>query len=148
MRFHQFSELTMYKILIISTVLFLSACAQQPPKPLRGEFSNMSPQQYQATPVADLKIRWTGIVIDVENKPDHSCLIIMAKVPNQYARPSYENRIDLGRFIACKSTFIEPANFKNKAVTVTGRVKQLVVKKIDELDYSYPLVDADIIYLW
>lgn len=137
----------MYKLVIIVSILFLSACAQ-PPKPLRGEFSNMSPQQYQKTPVADLKVRWTGIVVEVENKTDHSCLIIMAKVPNQYGRPSFENRIDLGRFIACKSTFIEPAYFKNKAVTVTGRVKQLVVKKVDELDYNYPLVDADIIYLW
>jgi outer membrane lipoprotein len=108
----------------------------------------MPPYQYQKTPVAALKVRWTGIVIEVENKDDHSCMTVMAKVPNEYARPSFQKRIDLGRFIACKPTFIEPAYFKNKAVTVTGRVKRLVTKKIDQMDYNYPLVDADVIYLW
>ena len=137
----------MLKILPVVLTLILTACAQ-PPKPLRGDYSTMPPQQYQKTPVTDLKIRWTGIVIDVENKPEHSCLTVMAKVPNQYARPSYQNRVDLGRFIACKPKFLEPKYFTNRAVTVTGRVKRLVVKKIDELDYNYPLVDADVIYLW
>ncbi len=133
--------------LILVLALLLTACVQ-PPKPLRGEYSTMPPQQYQKTPVTDLKVRWTGIVIDVENKPEHSCITVMAKVPNQYARPSYQNRMDLGRFIACKPKFLEPKYFKDRAVTITGRVKRLVVKKIDELDYNYPLVDADVIYIW
>lgn len=137
----------MMKPLILVLSLLLTACVQ-PPKPLRGDYSTMPPQQYQKTPITDLRIRWTGIVIDVENKPEHSCLIIMAKVPNEYARPSYQNRVDLGRFIACKPKFLEPKYFKGRAVTVTGRVKRLVVKKIDALDYNYPLVDADVIYVW
>ena len=141
------SDNTMMKALTLVLALLLTACAQ-PPKPLRGDFSSMSPQQYQKTPITDLQVRWTGIVIEVENKAEHSCLTIMAKVANDYAKPSYRNRVDLGRFIACKPKFLEPAYFKDRAVTVTGQVKRLVVKKIDELDYNYPLVDADVIYVW
>lgn len=128
-------------------LLILTACVQ-PPKPLRGEFSDVSPQAYQTNPVNDLVVRWTGFVVDVENKNDHSCLTIMAKIPDQLGRPSKRVRLDQGRFIACKPKFLEPAFFKNKAVTITGPVKKLVTKKLDEMDYAYPLVDAQVIYVW
>ena len=87
-------------------------------------------------------------MVEVENKNDHSCLTIMAKVPDQLSRPSKRVRLDQGRFIACKPKFLEPAFFKNKAVTITGPVKKLVNKKLDEMDYAYPLVDAQVIYVW
>jgi outer membrane lipoprotein len=128
-------------------LLTLTACVQ-PPKPLRGEFSDVTPQAYQAKPVKDLVVRWTGFVVEVDNKNDHSCLTIMAKVPDQLGRPSKRVRLDQGRFIACKPKFLEPAFFKNKAVTITGPVKKLVSKKLDEMDYAYPLVDAQVIYVW
>ncbi len=132
---------------IALSALLLTACVQ-PPQPLRGEFSDISPKAYQAQPIEDLNIRWTGFVVDVENTAEHSCLIIRAKVPDEVARPSRRIRVDQGRFIACKPTFLEPMSFIRKAVTVTGPVKRMVSKKVDELDYDYPLVDAKIIYVW
>lgn len=134
-------------IATIALTLTLSACIQ-PPKPLRGEFSDVSPEAYQKSPVDHLMIRWTGFVVDVENKENHSCLTIIAKVPDDFARPSKRIRVDKGRFIACKPNFLEPASFMKKAVTVTGPVKRLVTKKLDKMDYDYPLVDAKVIYVW
>ncbi len=134
----------------IATTLFaltLTACVQ-PPQPLRGEFSDISPASYQQNPIENLNIRWTGFVVDVENKAQHSCLTIMAKVPDELARPSRRIRVDQGRFIACKPKFLEPEFFMKKPVTITGTVKRLVNKKIDELDYAHPLVDAAVIYVW
>jgi outer membrane lipoprotein len=133
--------------IILLLALALTACIQ-PPKPLRGEFSDISPEAYQKNPINNLNIRWTGFVVDVDNKEDHSCMTIIAKVPDEFARPSKRIRMDKGRFIACKPKFLEPASFKNKAVTVTGPVKRLVTKKLDEMDYNYPLVDAKVIYVW
>lgn len=133
--------------IITLLILTLSACVQ-PPHPLRGEFSDVSPKAYQAQPIKDLNIRWTGFVVDVENTAQHSCLTIRAKVPDVMARPSKRIRIDQGRFIACKPTFLEPESFMKKPVTVTGPVKRMVTKKIDELEYDYPLVDAQVIYIW
>ena len=135
------------RTVILAIIVTLTACVQ-PPRPLRGSFSDISPKAYQQKPVKDLLIRWTGFVIDVENKADHSCLTIMAKVSDMMAKPSRNIRLDLGRFIACKPNFLEPEFFKHKAVTITGPVKKLVNKKIDELDYAYPLVDAEVIYVW
>ena len=129
------------------SILSLNACIQ-PPQPLRGEFSDISPIAYQAKPVKDLNVRWTGFVVNVENAENHSCLTIRAKVPDEVARPSKRIRMDQGRFIACKSTFLEPDSFLKKPVTVTGQAKRLVNKKIDDLDYAYPLVDTKVIYVW
>lgn len=132
---------------LLSSVLALSACVQHP-KPLQGEFSEISPKAYQAKPIDNLRVRWTGFVVDVENNDKHSCLIVRAKVPDATGRPSRHVRVDQGRFMACKPTFLEPMSFIRKPVTVTGTVKRLVTKKIDELDYAYPLVDAKVIYVW
>lgn len=136
------------KTFSILSVLLLTACSIQPPKPLQGRYSEISPNTYKNNPIANLNIRWTGFVIDVENNKDHSCLTIIAKVPDQVARPSRSNRVDQGRFIACKPTFLEPASFVKKPVTVTGPVKRLITKKLGEMDYQYPLVDAKVIYVW
>ncbi|TDR18364.1 Slp family lipoprotein [Marinicella litoralis] len=136
------------KTISLLIMALLTACSSQPPKPLRGEFSAISPEAYQKNPIKNLKVRWTGFVVDVENKESHSCLTIMAKVPDQFARPSKRIRVDQGRFIACKPKFLEPAFFLKKAVTVTGPVKKIVNSKIDEMTYPYPLVDAQVIYVW
>lgn len=140
-------DVTMKSIVLVILSLYLTACVQ-PPQPLRGEFSDVSPEAYQKQPIPNLTIRWTGFVVDVENQKEHSCLTVIAKVPDAYARPSKSIRIDKGRFIACKPKFLEPASFIDKAVTVTGPVKRLVTKELDEMDYAYPLVDAQIIYVW
>jgi outer membrane lipoprotein len=80
--------------------------------------------------------------------PNTVVLTIVAKVPDSVARPSKRIRVDQGRFLACKPTFLEPNSLLKKPVTVTGPVKRLVTKKVDEMDYSYPLVDAQVIYIW
>ena len=128
-------------------VLTLTACIQ-PPKPLRGEYSDVSPVAYQKNPIENLNVRWTGFVVNVDNKEDHSCLTVVAKVPDKVARPSKRIRVDQGRFIACKTTYLEPNSMLKKPVTITGVVKRMVNKKIDELDYPHPLVDAQVIYVW
>ena len=135
------------KTLSLLSVLILTACIQ-PPKPLQGEYSDVSPDSYKKQPIENLNIRWTGFVVDVEIMEDHSCLTVVAKVPDEVARPSKRIRLDQGRFIACKPTFLEPESFLKKAVTITGPVKRLVKKKLGEMDYQYPLVDAKVIYVW
>lgn len=140
-------HIDMKLLITLLTLLLLTGCIQ-PPKPLRGEYADISPKAYQTNPIENLNVRWTGFVIDVENKENHSCLTMIAKVPDVQAKPSRRIRVDQGRFIACKPTFIEPESFLKKPVTITGQVKKMIRKKIDELEYNYPLVDAKVIYVW
>ncbi len=137
----------MKTIIIICCTLTLFSCAQ-PPKPLQGDFIDMTPKNYIQNPIADLKIRWTGFVVDVENQKDYSCLIIIGKLADAYAKPSRQYRMDTGRFIACKPQFLDPASIKNKPVTVIGHVKKVVTKNINNHPYSHPLIDAETIYVW
>ncbi|MCF6300874.1 MAG: Slp family lipoprotein [Proteobacteria bacterium] len=137
----------MKQIIVILFTLSLSACVQ-PPKPLRGEFSSISPLQVQKSKQLNQLVRWTGFVVDVENQENRSCLVIVSKVPDAMSKPSRRYRIDQGRFIACKKTFLEPEFFVDKAVTVTGVVKEIVKKDIGEHPYNYPVVDTKVIYAW
>lgn len=134
-------------IITLSLSVLLAACVQVP-KPLQGEFSQITPQNYAAKPQPDLAVRWTGVVIDVENKNQASCLTVIGKVANEMGRPSYRYRMDTGRFIACKPQFLDPEQFKGKAITITGTAKTVVEKKVGEHNYRYPLVDSKVIYVW
>lgn len=136
------------KTLALIIAVLLTVSCTQPPKPLRGDFNTDSPKSYAQNPVENLAVRWTGFVVDIENKSDHSCLTIISKLADQHGKPSRRYRMDTGRFIACKPQFIDPASTLKKPVTVTGHVKKLLVKNVDEHPYPHPLVDASVIYIW
>ncbi len=133
---------------IASTLaLFLTSCAQ-PPKPLRGDFIDISPSEFVAQPQNNSTIRWTGFVIKVENHEKHSCLNISGKVPDAYAKPSRQKRQGTGRFMACKPQFLDPDLFLKKPVTVVGQAKKIIQRNVGEHELSQPLVDAQVIYVW
>ncbi|WP_395374839.1 Slp family lipoprotein [Marinicella sp. W31] len=134
-------------ITLLSIVLGLTACVQ-PPKPLRGEFSAVSPRQVQNAERLNQKIRWTGFVLEVENLEKKSCLTVVGKIPDAVAKPSRYYRADQGRFIACKEGFLEPEFFNEKPITVTGVVREVIEKKVGEHPYRYPVVDASVVYVW
>lgn len=55
----------------------------------------------------------------------------------------------MGRFIACKPGFIDPAEFtQGREVTITGRLTGVDSGKIGEFEYRFPRVDARSVYLW
>lgn len=134
--------------IILFLLTFLIAGCVQPPKPLRGEFSHISPIGVKKSGKLNQKVRWTGFVIDVENFENKSCLTILAKIPDALGKPSRVYRADQGRYIACKNTYLEPEFFNEKPVTVTGAVREIIEKKVGEHPYKYPVVDAKIIYVW
>ena len=141
-------EKTMYKLFTAAILLtLLNACAQ-PPKPLRGEFDDISPTKFVKNPLENSHIRWTGFVVDVENHEKHSCLNIAGKIPDAYAKPSRQKRQGTGRFLACKPQFLDPQLFNNKPVTVVGYAKKVIQRTIGDHNLSQPLVDAQVIYVW
>lgn len=134
--------------LITLTLSVLLVSCVQVPKPLRGEFSQITPQNYAENPEQNLAVRWTGMVIEVENKSRSSCLTVIGKVANEFGRPSHRYRMDTGRFIACKGQFLDPEQFKGKAITITGTVTGVLDRKVGEHSYRYPMVDTKVIYVW
>ncbi len=128
----------------MSTVL--TACVSIP-EPLVGEYPLLEPQQ--ATQLGQSQnIRWGGVIIAVKPEADSTCMEILSKPLDSKQRPINQDGTT-GRFIACKSQFLDPAIFKEgREVTVTGPIKQIEERLIGEFVYAYPIIDATTIYLW
>lgn len=122
----------------------LSGCVTIP-EPLRGEFSDLPPDQ--ATAGAE-RVRWGGRVIDVLPAAEQTCLEVLGMPLDARARP-FDVDADIGRFRACKAGFFDPAVFvSGREVTVTGSVEAQVDRQIGEYTYKMPQVRVDTLFLW
>ena len=64
-------------------------------------------------------------------------------------RPGCDILRPLGRFIACRNGFYDPALFeRNREVTFTGHIDGYEVRQVGGYDYRFPRVAADVVYLW
>ncbi len=67
---------------------------------------------------------------------------------DKYMRPLVEDRTS-GRFIACKTGFHDPEVFaKGREVTLTGTIRNIESRQIDEFSYRYPVLDVGELVLW
>ncbi len=137
-------NLRIASILLLS--ILLSACVSIP-QPLVGEYPALEPQQASQLS-QNQNIRWGGVIIAVKPEADFTCLEILGKPMDSRQRPINEDG-SIGRFIACKNQFLDPAVFaEGREVTVTGPIKQIEERLIGEFVYAYPIIDATTIYLW
>jgi outer membrane lipoprotein len=126
----------------------IAGCATAP-KPLQGDYAAVLPQEASATQATSAAIRWGGSIVSVTPAPDRTCMEILGRELGDTARPRLTPDESAGRFIACRAGFYDPAIFaEEREVTVTGRIEGFEVRRIGEYDYRYPLVAADVIYLW
>jgi outer membrane lipoprotein len=135
-----------HRLLVIGVIaLVLGACASVP-KPLAGEFIATTPSD--AAPAAGTAVRWGGTIVNVEPRASDTCFEVLAKRLNTNGRPLQRDESD-GRFIACRSGFFDPEVFvKGRELTIVGRFERTEPRKIGEYDYPFPIVSADVVYLW
>jgi outer membrane lipoprotein len=128
--------------------LSLGACASAP-KPIRGEFSTLSPEQasQQGTPGAT--VRWGGSLIAVEPEASRTCFTVLSRPLRSDGKPQLKREVTDGRFIACRSGFYDPALFaEGRDVTFTGQIGGFERRAIGSYEFNYPRLDADVVYLW
>ena len=63
------------------------------------------------------------------------------------AKPMIDSHSN-GRFIAYLNGFVDPENLKDQYITVAGVLSGKEPGKIDQADYSYPVVQAHQYRLW
>jgi len=133
--------------LAIATVL-LAACASQP-KPLQGDFAQITPRDATVNDSTGAMVRWGGRIVRTEPLANHTCFEMISTKLSTFGRPYWAADDTGGRFIACRTGFYDPAVFEvNREVTFTGRIDGYENRQVGQYEYRFPRVAADVVYLW
>lgn len=131
---------------LAAVTLAFTACTTIPEQ-LQGTYAEISPARVEPS-VYGSSVRWGGIIIDAKNNKESTCFEILSREMDKYMRPKVEDRTS-GRFIACKSGFHDPEVFaKGREVTLTGTIRNIEARQIDEFSYRYPVLDIGELVLW
>ncbi len=134
-------------LIVLASATVLAGCATAP-KPLQGEFGAVQPLDVGDSGQVGEQVRWGGEIIAIETLADRSCFELLGKPLGESARPRRKDE-SAGRFIACRAGFYDPALFEvGRELTVVGRVEAIEPRRIGEFEYRYPMVAADVLYLW
>lgn len=132
---------------VLATTLLLAACATAP-RPLQGQYSSLLPADASRASASGESVRWGGRIVSVEPQAQRSCFEIVALPLTASGRPRQVDRSE-GRFIACRAGFYDPEVFQpGREITISGRVQGFESRKVGDFDYRYPVVGADVVYLW
>jgi outer membrane lipoprotein len=137
-------------ILLLLSAL-LQGCAASIPAALR-DAPQQSPSlgQVRAQPdnYIDLRLRWGGNIVKVENLPQTTRIEIVARQLSSRGEPLDENSSE-GRFIAHFDQFLDPSIYTiGRELTVVGRFVSLEQRDLDQMHYRYPLVRVEAHHLW
>jgi outer membrane lipoprotein len=131
---------------VMVVILALSACTTIPEQ-IQGTYPEITPARVEPG-VFGSSVRWGGVILDSKNKDDGTCFEILSRDLDKYLRPRLLDTT-AGRYIACKKGFHDPMVFtKGREVTMTGRIQNIEVRKVDEFDYRYPILYVDNLVLW
>lgn len=137
----------MKTILVVIAALGLAACASAP-RPLQGQYANLYPNAAASQSSIGSAVRWGGRIVAVEPQSQRSCFEIVAMPLSSTGRPYDIDRSE-GRFIACRAGFYDPEVFQaGREITISGRIDGFETRKVGDYDYRYPMVAADVVYLW
>lgn len=137
----------MRPLLLALPLLALTACVGAP-KPLRGAFAAMTPEEAVAQQRSGELVRWGGRIIEAEPGTERTCLTVLAQRLDAEARPRDED-FSQGRFIACRRGFYDPAIFApGRAVTIAGRIESFQTRPVGEYALVHPVLSGEVLYLW
>ncbi len=133
-------------LLVAVAATTFSACTSIPTQ-LQGEYAEISPARVQPE-LFGSNVRWGGVLVDTRNEKDRTCFEVLSRTLGGSMRPQVEDQTS-GRFIACTNGFHDPEIYaKGREVTLTGQIQNMEVRKIEEFDYHYPVLEITDLVLW
>ncbi len=132
-------------------VVMLSGCASQVPVLIRnappGDL-RVEEVQRKSDDFAGTEVRWGGTIISVSNQADETFIEVLSRPLNKEGKPQ-EDRKSGGRFLARIPGFLEPEEYpKDRLLTVTGRVREVIEQAVGNYPYPYPVVEVKAYHLW
>ena len=107
--------------------------------------------QVKATPDSfrGQSVVFGGKVLTARRQKDGTRIEILQLPLDRSARPGYDLTQSQGRFIAIYREFLDPATLPpGTRVTVRGEVSDSVTLPLDEVDYTYPVIDIKHVQVW
>ena len=138
-------------LLLFLTVL-LSGCAHVISRDLRDKAdSTLTFKQVLQDPNAyiDKFALWGGEIIQTINQKDGTTLIEVFQRPLGWREEPKLTQPSEGRFLALAEKYLDPYLFRRgRKVTVAGKILGAKMRPLGEMDYRYPLLLGEQIYLW
>lgn len=144
---HQLITHTGSRWAAVAMIAAITAGCATIPEPLAGDYPELQPDQATERSVG-AKVRWGGNIVDTRPGSEQTCVEILAHELDRNFRPVRSDATG-GRFLACRKGFQDPAVFESgRDITVVGRLTDFVEGEIGEFRYTYPRLNADILFLW
>lgn len=136
--------------LFILILLALNACATSPNYDDKKFKENITPQKVveNFTGFKNANVLWGGIIISSSNLKDRTQLEVLG-YPLQSDQKPDVTKNPLGRFLVLKDQYLETIDYaQGRLITLTGHIVKTHLGEIGSALYTYPVVQADQIYLW
>ncbi|WP_426360071.1 Slp family lipoprotein [Pseudocolwellia sp. HL-MZ19] len=141
----------MTKYLLISCVLFLTACSSVPKKLELPENTNsvdFSKAQSTETNFVGQKARWGGVIASIQNNAETTMLEIVNFPLTGNLKPKKGDET-LGRFRVYFNGLLDPVIYKaGRSITAVGTISEFENGKIGEHEYNFPVLNDASVHLW
>jgi outer membrane lipoprotein len=131
--------------------LLFSACAPVISPQLRQQVNpDLDFRALAADPLAHKgeMVMLGGTIVQTVPRTGETEIEVLQKELSSSGEPRRTDRSE-GRFLTVAGRFLDPAIYKpERDLTVAGRVVGSAVRRLGEIDYRYPVVAADELYLW
>ncbi len=127
----------------LAAPLLLAACAPAPLYKATPAATQIAPSAVAQTPerFQGRRVVWGGVVVGVENFPDHSTIEILDYPLDGSQRPKIGRGNANGRFLAEVPSYIEPLSLPpGTPITVLGTVAGTHAGKVGEAPYVFARV--------
>jgi outer membrane lipoprotein len=89
-----------------------------------------------------------GTIVQTVPKPSETEIEVVQKPASSSGEPHLTDKSE-GRFLVVVDRFLDPAIYQTgRDITVAGEVRGSEVRRIGEIDYRYPVITAQELYLW
>lgn len=136
--------------LLLTGALLLAACANTAGLVTEGVDTSLTPQQAlsEESLQQGKRVLWGGVIINSTNLEQQTRLEVLAYPLDsdhypQTDKPAY------GRFLLLREGYLETVDYApGRLISVVGRFDGSRRGRVDQSDYTYPLVLTEQLHLW
>lgn len=137
-------------LLVAILLLGITACASGPRYDTSAVNTRLTAAQVATAPSTHrgARVVWGGVIIVTRNQPGYTEMEILSYPLDSAQRPEISHG-EQGRFLLRYNRYLEGVDYApGRRLTVTGKIESVMQGKVGEAPYTFPLVQADDIYLW